>query len=199
MAARFLEDEDVAVRREAIDTLRDHGDIRSAALAARVLDDDDDLTVTSALECLARWKARRWADRVARLLTAPSELTRSYAAWALGKLGSQRHVVLLRSRFRSVSTEIEGSAVAEALYMLTRKPRYLRYLLEQLRSSDPEIRAFTGNSLVGVLDRNNFPTIMCAIAHAVSAERNAAIAPHLQRDLEIAVDNAIEAVREHGG
>ncbi|MBX3187189.1 MAG: hypothetical protein KF819_09245 [Labilithrix sp.] len=187
-----MHDDDWEVRLRAFECLRSKGDARWTLLAGAALKDESDLVVATALECLVAWRARRWADRASKLLSSASELTRSYAAWAVGRLGGKRHLGGLTRRFRKVSAAIEGSALAEALFMLTKRPRYLEHLLSQVRSADPEIRAFTANSLVGVLNTQNFPKVLCALANAVSVEKSAAIAPHLEANLEIAVSNALD-------
>ena len=197
-ASRLVDDGDSEVRTRALEILRDQGGSANARLAHEALEDESDVVTATAIECLVQWGVKRSADRVARLLESPSELTRSYAAWALGELGGPRHLPRLRQRLRVVRREIEGRAVAESLYKLTGHRRYLTHLLEQLRSRDPEVRAFTSNSLVGVVDARTFPEILCVFAHALARERSAVVLRALRRDIEIALAIALDETAPRG-
>lgn len=194
IAAQFVTDPDNEVRSRAFELLRDHGNRAYLAVAVSGLADSETVVVATAIECIVEWDARRAADRVARLLESSDELVRFYAAWGLGRVGGRRHVAPLRRRFRVARSEVEGSSVAEALYRLTGRREYLRHLLTQLKSPDPEVRACTTNSLAGVVDERNFDEIICALVHALAKERNRVVVVSLRRDLELAVANALDAV-----
>ncbi len=193
LAVRLTTDADWEVRVRALQVLRETGDKTKVDVAAKALEDTEAVVVAEAIECIVEWRGRRLANRVARLLGNPSELVRSYAAWALGTIGGGRHIPLLRERFRLAHDEIEGSAAAEALFLLTGQRRYLTHLLAQLKSRDPEVRAFTSNSLVGVVDARNFVEVLCSLAHALARERNVVVLRNLRRDIESALANALEA------
>ncbi len=195
VAVRLATDDDWEVRLRALEVLRDRGKIANVSVAVKGLQDSEDVVAATAIECIVEWRARRLADRVARLLDSPSELLRSYSAWALGKIGGPRHIPLLRHRFRVAKAEIEGSAAAEALFALTKERRYLMHLLAQLKSRDPEVRAFTSNSLAGAVDARNFAEVLCSFASALRRERNAVVVGVLRRDIEIALANALEVTR----
>lgn len=183
VAARVVSDPSREVRLRAFEALSEHGDSRWATLALVGLDDAEDTVAVAALECLVGLNARRSVEGVVPLLESASELTRTYAAWAIGKLGGPNHVPLLKRRLRRLGDEVESSALSEALFMLTREPKYLKRLLRQLKSTDPEARAFTTNSLVGLVDVNNFLPIICALAEALSTETSHAVLPSIRRDL----------------
>lgn len=183
VAARVVADPSREVRLRAFEALCEHGGSRWTAVAVAGLSDAEDTVAVTALECLVNWNIRRSVQHVLPLLDSTSELTRTYAAWAVGKLGALRHVPLLKRRLRRLGDEVESSALAEALFMLTREQKYLRRLLRQLKSKDPEARAFTTNSLVGVVDVKNFPPIICALAQALSTEKSQSVLPSIRRDL----------------
>jgi HEAT repeat protein len=191
-SARFVGDQSREVRLRALESLCENGDEKFAPFAIAALADAEDTVVVTALQCLVSWELRRYVDKVVPLLDSPSELIRAYAAWSLGRLGARRHAPILRKRLRLLDDEVERSAVAEALYTLTLEPRYLRHLLNQLGSADPEARAFTTNSLVGVADRRNFGVIVCALARALATETSEAVLPSIRRDLAEVVSLAIE-------
>jgi HEAT repeat protein len=186
-AARLASAPDYDVRLKAFETLRDHGDARWRRIAMNALEDSEDVIVATALECLVEWGARSASKSIVRLLEARSELTRAYAAWALGQLGAQGEVSILRRHFSRARNSIFGSALAEALYILTDETSYLQHLKKQLRSTDPEIRAFTSNSLVGATDVENAAEIICALTRALSIEKSAVVRPRMQMDLPIIV------------
>lgn len=167
----------------AFEALGEVGDVRWSALAIDALADPEDIVVVSAIECLVEWEARTSLAKIVRLLDGSSELTRAYAAWSIGKLGTRRHVPILQRRLRRLATSAEASAVAEALYMLTSEPRYLNRLLRQLRSRDPLARAFTTNSLVGVLNESNFARIAGELAQALMMEKSEWVLSSIRRDL----------------
>lgn len=199
LAAGFARDEDWEVRARALEVLREKGDSESLSVVRHALGDATDLVAVAAIECLVEWRAVRSANGVARLLESSSELTRSYAAWALGEIGGSRHVPVLRKRFRSFGKEIEGSALAEALYKITRQRRYFSHLLKQLHSRDPEVRAFTSNSLVGVTDARNFPEVISVLARRLARERSVVVRSSLRRDIEIVLDIVMELTQEPPG
>lgn len=198
LAVRLATDDDWEVRARALEVLRETGNKTKVGVAVRAIEDSEDVVVVEAIECIVEWRALQVADKVARLLDSSSELVRSYAAWALGKIGDRRHVKGLRQRFHVARDEIEGSALAEALFTLTRQRRYLTHLLTQLKSRDPEVRAFTSNSLVGVVDGRNFVEVLCSFAHALARERNVVVLQNLRRDIESALANALEATKQEG-
>lgn len=193
LAERLATDNDWQVRARALAVLRETAKKTKISVAVRALEDVEDVVVVEAIECIVEWRALRVADRIAGLLDSSSELVRSYAAWALGKIGGRRHVKVLRQRFKVAHDKIEGSAVAEALFKLTRQHRYLAHLLVQLKSRDPEVRAFTSNSLVGIVDSRNFAEVLCSFAHGLARERNVVVLRNLRRDIESALANALEA------
>lgn len=90
------------------------------------------------------------------------------------------------------SRDLQASALAEALFTLTNQPRYLDRLLAQLRSTDPEARAFTSNSLVGVVNKKNFATIACALVHALATETSEGVLPSVRRDLTEIISLAVD-------
>lgn len=192
VAARFVADESREVRVRAFESLSEHGEKRWSQLALRALDDSEGTVVATALECLVNWNVRRAARVIVPLLDHPDELTRSYAAWAIGKLGGADQIPVLRRHFRRVRDEVEGSALAEALFMLSRNTRYLDHLLRQLGSKRPQTRAFTANSLVGVANEKNFARVICALAHALQAEKSdwvvGAILPNLGEVISLAFE-----------
>lgn len=171
------------MRRRALESLCEHGDQRWTTTALTALTDPEDTVAVTGIQCLVEWDVRDSADTISALLDSPSELVRTYAAWALGKLGAPRHVARLRRRFERCVDEVEGSALAEALFRLTKRPRYLEYLLAQLRSTDPEARAFTTNSLAGIVTRETFARIVGALAQALVSEESEAVLPSIRRDL----------------
>lgn len=190
-AARFAADPAWEVRVRAFEVLVEHGDAKQIGLAVAALDDLEAAVVVTALECLVEWNARRVSTRIAKLLGSRDELTRSYAAWALGRLGTKRFAPLLRRRLRVLDDAAERSGVLEALFTLTQEPRYLVGLLGQLHSSDPYARAFTTNSLVGVANRKTCATIISALAHALTTEKSEYVAFAIRRDLTELVAQAV--------
>lgn len=194
VAARLAVDREWEVRVRAFEFLRTHGDRRSLPLAVSALADVEDVVVASAIECIVEWGGARYTKSLARLLDSPSELVRSYAAWSLGQLGDARHIGVLQKRFRAARSAIEGSAAAEALFALTRRRCYLNHLIGQLKSRDPEVRAFTSNSLVGVVNAKNFPEVLCSLAHALAVERNTVVLETLRRDIGAALADGLDAI-----
>lgn len=191
-AARHATDPEWEVRVRAFEVLAKHGNAKQIGLAVAALDDPEATVVVSALECLVEWNARRFSTRIAALLDSRDELTRSYAAWALGRLGTVRFAPLLRRRLRVLDDTAERSGVLKALVTLTKQPRYLVELLRQLHSRDPFARAFTTNSLIGVASKKSCATLISALAHALVTEKSEYVAFAIRRDLTELVALAVE-------
>jgi hypothetical protein len=77
-----------------------------------------------------------------------------------------------------------GSAAAEACFELTGEKVFQQYLGCQLKAADPEVRAFTSNSLVGIARRANIAWLVDKLREAVAAEQWPAIKDVMKRDLE---------------
>lgn len=151
--------------------------------------------VATGIQCIVEWEAKRMVPRIVRLLDNPFELVRFYAAWAIGRLHGLRWVPVLKRHFRRARGQRDAITSAESLYRLTGHRSYLAYLLESLKSRDSEIRASATNSLAGVVTKGNFAVIVCALSKALAAERNEVVRENLCRDLALAVDNGVHALR----
>jgi len=193
LALAHVGSRDRETRMRAFEVLRDWGKPTHAPLAIKGLDDPEDTVVVSAIECLVEWNVRASAAKLATLLSASSQLVRAYAIWALGRLQARRYLPRLRDLFLSGKDTVIGSAAAEACHHLTSGPdatRYEKFLAEQLRSKDPEVRAFTANSLVGIADRRNRPRVLKWLRAAERAETRPAIKDVLTANLAVLLDDA---------
>lgn len=191
-AARRVNDISREVRLEAFESLSEHGDARWEKLAVIGLRDPEDTVVVSALECLVSWQSRRHVAKAVRLLDSPSDLVRTYAAWATGRLGNARQVQALRRRKRRAGDTAERTALLEALFTITGDRRYFKDLLKQLKSTNVYARAFTTNSLVGVANVRNVADSIGSLARALSSEKSEFVAAAIRRDLVCLVELTIE-------
>ncbi|HEX4516562.1 MAG TPA: HEAT repeat domain-containing protein [Polyangiaceae bacterium] len=153
-------------------------------IVVTALHDREDLVVATAIECLVDWDAKETVAALSELLHAASELTRAYAAWALGRLGSREHLPRLR-RLMGDDGQVVASAAAEACFCLTGTKKYERFLLDQLASSDPEARAFTASSLVGIATDGNTSTLIRHLRAAARKERLPAIREAMRANLKL--------------
>jgi HEAT repeat protein len=173
------------VRQRAFECLAVHGDATHAELAVAHLADPEETVVVSALECLVAWRDGSAIDAIAASLDSGTELVRCYAAWALGRLDARRHRAQLEQLFHATPPTVVNSAAAEALYSFDAQPKYQTFLLQQLKHGDPEVRAFTSNSLVGIADDESTGVLVAALSAAAAREGSPAIREVMLRDLEI--------------
>lgn len=182
-ASAALTDPSWEVRVSALNCLREFDGVQYGDRAIAALTDDEELVVTAAIECLADWRATAAVEKLKLLLDSPSELVRSYSAWALGKIGADSSVPELIARFRATDADVYASAIAEALFRLTNDRAYQDYLLRQIHADDPETRAFTSESLAGIANENNAVAIAEELRRAIDRETLPAIRETLSSNL----------------
>lgn len=186
-AVDCLADADENVRIAGLECLADLKRDPGSDAVARLLQDSETLVRVAALELVVALGAQTEQSLLVRLVSSdPAEVVRGYAGWALGRVGDSDALSILRSRLLVEQSAVVRSSITEALYRLTKHPPYLDMLLEELSSPDPEARAFSSNSVIGIIARDNVHRIITALRAAMAEEKIPTIAAAIRGNLETA-------------
>lgn len=190
LATRFADDEDYEVRVAALSCVGAAGDVASRPLLRKGLTDEEPLVRVAAIEALVALGSLddESLGAVERLLDDQSEMVRAYAGWALGRVGSPSAEAPLARRLPVEPSAVAKAGIVEGLYRLTSEALYLDMLQELLEDSDPEARAFTSNSMVGVATKDNAKQLIERLVLALNKESYPAIRDVIESNLQTLVD-----------
>jgi HEAT repeat protein len=144
---RALEDaaQPAAVRMRALETAAIFGGERVHALIGEAFRSGDSRLQQSALFAMGRTADPRWLEDVVSALDAPGPALRYEAVSALGEIGGEEHVHLLKGPLDDEDLEVQAAAVS-ALERIG-GPGAVRLLKQALESPEPSIREVAQEAL----------------------------------------------------
>jgi hypothetical protein len=153
-------------RRELAADPRSNEVLIAEALKSWALETTDDAVndATAALWIIAARGTRRELDVLVRLSRSPSALERELAAFALGRLGYDEHVLMdeVFEPLIALTHDVDSDVVETALYALgqTRRPGAMPRLIELASSSVADIREAVAYAIDMQGDPEGVPVLM---------------------------------------
>ncbi|WP_167527229.1 HEAT repeat domain-containing protein [Paenibacillus cellulositrophicus] len=172
---------EIEVRMYAIESLsyfsgEDVGD----AIVARLHDSDSLVRITAA-EVLGYIGYKKAVPYLCNALSDKNELVRAYAAEALGKLGDTSLISILKNQLQVENRNVARLGFYIGLFLLGEK--HLDSILEMLKCKSYRVRSAVANSLVTLVNEENFHKIKDSLEKAYRKEKVIAVSSSLQAAL----------------
>ncbi|MBJ9992380.1 MULTISPECIES: HEAT repeat domain-containing protein [Paenibacillus] len=173
---------EIEVRMYAIESLsyfsgEDVGD----AIVARLHDSVSLVRITAA-EVLGYIGYKKAVPYLCNALSDKNELVRAYAAEALGKLGDTSLISILKNQLQVENRNAARLGFYIGLFLLGEK-HFLDSILEMLKCKSYRVRSAVANSLVTLVNEENFHKIKDSLEKAYRKEKVIAVSSSLQAAL----------------